>query len=140
MIYVHAGNFLIFWRKGLLSCWQTYCIMCQNSHVYQCHMQRSSIIYINFWDISDSIVQCNLINPNAINPDALPLGWYFWGTKKKKTYQMWFIYPDASFIRTLNLLGTKVSGLTRLHCIEFNETWQHVCMMISVIDDLEKRE
>jgi hypothetical protein len=33
-----------------------------------------------------------------------------------KIYQMWFIYPDASFIRTI-LLGTKVSGLTRLDCI-----------------------
>jgi hypothetical protein len=36
-----------------------------------------------------------------------------------KSIQMWFIYPDASFIRTI-LLGTKVSGLTRLDCTCFS--------------------
>jgi hypothetical protein len=66
-------------------------------------------------------IQWSLVNPDAINPDASLSGRYFWWTNciKIYMYQMWFIHPDASFIRTI-LLGTKVSGLTRLHCSSFD--------------------
>jgi hypothetical protein len=45
---------------------------------------------------------------------------------------MWFIYPDALFIRTI-LLGTKVSGLTRLDCSCETLIIKHVCPAPKVV-------
>jgi hypothetical protein len=61
------------------------------------------------------VIQWNLINLDTINPNASTSGRYFWGTNYTKIYHLCFNYPDTSFIRII-FLGTKMSGLTRLHC------------------------
>jgi hypothetical protein len=86
----------------------------------------------NAYDVQ-VIIQWSLVNPDAINPDASNSRRFFGGTKYMKIYHMRFTYPNASFIWTI-FLGTKVSGLTRLHCMyttpDKSHAWMHTALKV----------